>query len=1185
MLKRTVTSTFFLLILCLGLVSAQQTRKQISLNSDWKTIASGVAPLEEKGIEAKNYNAQNWISVDVPHNWDQYEGYRRMKHGNKHGAAWYRKNLTLDNADKGKQHFLFFEGVGSYATVWINGKKVGGHAGGRTTFTLDITEHLDFNGENTIAVKADHPSMIADLPWVCGGCSGEWGFSEGSQPMGIFRPVSLLITDQVKIEPFGIHIWNDDEISKEKAKLQMNTTIKNYGDKSREITIVNRLIDKDGKEVERQESPLVLEPKATKETKQETAFISQPKLWSPKDPYLYKMITEIHEDGKVIDELVTPYGIRWVSWPIGRDDGDHRFFINGEPLYINGICEYEHMMGQSHAFTDEQVLSRVNQMVGAGFNAFRDAHQPHHFKYHEEWDKQGVLLWTQFSAHIWYDTPEFKENFKELLKEWVIERRNSPSVVMWGLQNESTIPKEFAQECTELIRELDPNSYNQKLVTTCNGGEGTDWNVVQNWSGTYGGDPEKYGEELSRQLLNGEYGAWRTLDLHTEGPFVQKGDYSEDRFYQLMQKKVELAEAYKDSLSGQFHWLYNSHENPGRIQNGEGFRDIDRVGPINYKGLVTPWEEPLDAYFMYRSEYSDKVKEPMVYIVSHTWPDRWIETGIKDSLVVFSNCDEVELFNDTDGKSLGRKKNPGMGKNFQWDQVDIQYNVLKAIGYVDGKEMAEDIIVLHHLPESPNFQQLYSDDENLLQGDPDFHYIYRVNAGGPDYIDQNGHLWMSDVQKTTDNSWGSKSWTDEFADMPAFYASQRRTHDPISGSKDWDLFQTFRFGMTKLKYEFPLPDGEYLMDLFFIEPWYGTGAGLNSTGWRTFDVAINDETVIQNLDIWKEAGHDKALKKTVKGQAKDGKLILSFPKITSGQAIISGIGIASMDKSVQPADPSPKNILDLNSNLKGGAKIEVQSWLDTGHPQFSDSDTKFSKLPYLLFGADYIRLPFTLPRKGFSGNFIANKNSIVYVLINDRIKSLPRWMEGFLPIEEDAENNQGENFSVYTKEVSHGEKIQFGSVDKLAKSTSGGMYSIVVVPQYEMGDGEDERPGIHQEAETALFKGDGIETGNFKESKYIEFTEVGEAGIAWEVNPGLAGTYLIRFRYMNVSDEPINVRLQIEASNGVMMRDDEISFPVADEKWRILNTTTGTSINAGKYIIRIHSEDLKGLRLDRMEFQ
>ena len=656
--RKTFLQTIFLAFILFNPAFGQQVRKAVDFNQDWKTISTGLVDLKDDGFENVDFEDGEWKKVNVPHNWDQYEGYRRMKHGNKHGFAWYRKTFTLENKDKGKRHFLFFEGVGSYATVWVNGIKVGEHAGGRTTFTVDITEAATFGKENTLAVKADHPAMIADLPWVCGGCSGEWGFSEGSQPLGIFRPVTLVITDPVRIEPFGVHIWNDTETNREKAKLHVTTELKNYGEKPVNYMVVNSFLDTNGKLVKSVESKVSLQQGELVTIKQELPEFQNPELWSPENPYLYKMVTEIKDKNKIIDLLETPYGIRWISWPIGRERDDNRFYLNDEPIFINGTCEYEHLIGNSHAFSEKQVVSRVEQIVAAGFNAFRDAHQPHHMQYHEEWDKRGILFWTQFSAHIWYDTPAFRENFKKLLREWVKERRNSPSVVLWGLQNESTIPKEFAEECTQIIREMDPLSASQRIVTTCNGGEGTDWNVVQNWSGTYGGDPLKYHLEMTTQLLNGEYGAWRSADLHTEGEFDQKGTLSENRFSQLMEIKVREAESVRDKIAGQFNWLFASHENPGRVQNGEGFRDIDKVGPVNYKGLFTIWGEPLDAFYMYRANYVSNKTNPMVYIVSHTWPSRWEKAGIKNGIDIYSNCDEVELFNDVNKSSLGKLKNP-----------------------------------------------------------------------------------------------------------------------------------------------------------------------------------------------------------------------------------------------------------------------------------------------------------------------------------------------------------------------------------------------------------------------------------------------------------------------------------------------------------------------------------------------
>jgi hypothetical protein len=95
----------------------------------------------------------------------------------------------------------------------------------------------------------------------------------------------------------------------------------------------------------------------------------------------------------------------------------------------------------------------------------------------------------------------------------------------------------------------------------------------------------------------------------------------------------------------------------------------------------------------------------MVYIVSHTWTDRWKTPGVKSEIRVFSNCDEVELFNDVRSESLGRLKKGPIGTHFEWNNVTIKYNVLYAVGYVNGKPMAEDYIVLDHLPKSPRFDQ------------------------------------------------------------------------------------------------------------------------------------------------------------------------------------------------------------------------------------------------------------------------------------------------------------------------------------------------------------------------------------------------------------------------------------------------------------------------------------------------
>ncbi len=852
-------------------------RTIVNLNKGWKT-----------------WMKNDTLKVNIPHNWDDYYGYRQLIHGNLHGTATYSKTFTAPDAGTNKEYFLRFEGVGTYATVMLNGKNVGKFQSGRTTFTLDVTDAIKPGQANRLTVIAEHPAMISDMPWVCGGCSSETGFSEGSQPLGIFRPVVLEVTDDVRIEPFGVHVWNNAKAD----SVFIETEIKNYSKQVAEIELVNKLNNDDGIGVFRLAEKIKLQAGEMKIIKQSSP-ITNPKLWSTESPYLYKLASMIKRADKTTDEISTEVGIRTISWPVKRNDGDGRFYLNGKPTFINGTCEYEHQFGQSHAFSDEQIASRVKQIESAGFNAFRDAHQPHNLLYQKYWDEDGILWWPQFSAHIWYDTPEFRTNFKTLLRQWVKERRNSPSVIMWGLQNESVLPKDFAKECSEIIREMDPTTKTMRVITTCNGGEGTDWNVVQNWSGTYGGNIENYAHELAQpnQLLNGEYGAWRSIGFHTEPTaFDANGKWSENRMCQLLETKIRLAEQVKDSVCGQFMWVFNSHDNPGRRQPDEGYRVIDKIGPINYKGLVTPWEQPTDAYYMYRANYVSAKKDPMVYIVSHTWPDRFQKRSLA-TIEAYSNCDSVKLYNDaTDDNYIGKKKNNGVGTHFMWEHRDIRYNVLRAVGFYGGKPVAEDLIVLNNLEEAPHFNALYADSKPILKGESNYNYIYRVNCGGDAYTDEFGQNWAKD------DTVFSRSWASDFKGLNPYLASQGVTCDPIRGTRDWSLFGHFRFGRHKLKYNFPVPNGRYRVELYFVEPWHGTGGsvGTDCEGLRIFDVAVNDSVVLKNLDIWAEAGHAGALKKVVYANVKNGKLQISFPQVKAGQAVISAIAIASTDMSVKP---------------------------------------------------------------------------------------------------------------------------------------------------------------------------------------------------------------------------------------------------------------------------------------------
>jgi len=1113
-------------------------RVVIPLNDDWQTSLAG---------------SSEWKQVTVPHNWDDYYGYRRQVHGNLHGDALYKKTFTVRQPGNGKRFFLYFEGVGSYATVWMNNKQVGYHAGGRTTFTIDVTNVIRTDGSaNLLEVKVSHPAYIVDLPWVCGGCSRtDRGFSEGSQPLGIFRPVHLVVTNEVRIQPFGVHAWAD--IQKKEARLHSTVTLMNYGATAFSMdTIIHYLVDQKGKVVAGTSETVPVYDQIELTIPIPDIVIKDPHLWSPEDPYCYRIVTIIKNRKEVIDRTETLFGFRTVQW----DSASHRFILNGKPVFINGVAEYEHMIGQSHAFSEEQVRERMKWVQRAGFNAFRDAHQPHNLLYGHLCDSLGVLWWTQFSAHIWYDTDKFRDNFKRLLRDWVIERRNDPSVIMWGLQNESQLPSGFAKECTDLIRYLDPTASLQRPVTTCNGGEGTDWNVPQNWSGTYGGDPDNYGEELKKEILVGEYGAWRTIDLHTEGGFEQNGAYSEDRFTLLMEKKIRLAESVKDSVAGQFFWLLSSHDNPGRVQGGEGWRELDRIGPVNYKGMLTAWDEPTDAFYMFRSNYVSAEKEPMVYIASHTWPNRWLTPGMKNGIAVYSNCGEVELFNDIRSTSLGRKTRNGTGTHFQWDNVNIQYNILYAVGYVNGKAVAADTIVLTHLPAAPHYPDLFRLAENITRPQMGYSYLYRINCGGGFYRDQNGNDWLPDKNYF-------HSWAEDFENIPVDFASQRRTFSPLSNTVDEKLFQSFRYGKDKLRFEFAVPDGDYQVELYFIEPWLGIGGYFEAAGMRLFDVAVNGKTVLKNLDLWKEAGTNKVLKKTVTATIRGGKLVISFPGSTAGQALVAAIAVAE------------KQTRSVGMNRQQEPRFyRLQSWLDIGEKQFADQATRFHSLPPNLFGASWVLQVSTAKEDIFvykpgrdTDLFLAIRNGTEDTLL---VKDFENTRTQIV-----TDENGGTRYDVYRKRIEKGAELSV----KLNPQRI-----ICLQPVSNMQPAYDLKP-------VKAYRTDIAETGKsvIKENRFGRFCTVvhsdGESVIQWPVQTGVADHYSVTVKY-HYGGEKAAGRIQLIDAGGKRLLDLPVEFNFTrDGKWNQFTVRTESMINAGNYMVKLVITDGRGLAVSGIEMQ
>lgn len=1038
-----------------------ETRKSISLNEGWKTWLG-----DDKKAKETAFDDSAWKLVRVPHNWEDYQGYRRKSHGNLHGTAWYRKQLEPAAPEKGVHTFVAFGGAGSYADVYLNGVHLGRHEGGQTGFCLEMTDQLK-EGANLLAVRTDHPEKIMDLPWVCGGCFGTPN-TEGTQPFGINRSVSVYTTGQVRIRPYGVWIL-PQQVKEGHPIVRIRTEIENLEQEPVKIRLQSVIKTPSGETVEVLETEAVLKAGETQTVEQSSREIMGYQLWSLETPVLYSVESTVYAEGSVSDQVENTFGLRFIEWenfkgsaavsvdekkaleepseeneyfsvklksghgqkvqivpggvkiwlpehkpekilirlettlenrdtiphsvtlesfvqtynatksianlktevslepgevktvvqeteefhfldqwtpenPVlhgtystiretedslaeyqqnytsfgiwdteglanrgyafvenGNEAGKkHRFLLNGKHVFLNGTAEYQHRLGSDHAFEPEQIQTRMEQIQAAGFNAFREAHCPHDLHYIDYCDRHGILYWAQMGAHLYFDNEKFHENFKKLTAEFVRERRNSPSLMLWGIQNESLLPTVFATEISNLIRSMDDTASKERLITTCNGGSGSDWNVPQNWCGTYGGSVLDYQESFQKQLMAGEYGQYRVLGKHEEGDCEPRqnagGDVSEELFCYCLETKVRLAEEIREKVYGHYQWIFNAHANPGREEifslDGSG---LDGIGVVNSKGLLTSWGEPVDCFYMYRANYAPKETEPMVYIVSHTWPDRFQKTGEKKDITVYSNCDEVELFEGW-SHSLGRQAKKGKkGEHYTFENCAVTENVLTAVGYVDGKPVAGDQILLKNLPESEELKEFQEAQPDILAGE-EGEVLYRINCGSEQaYTDTHGNVWEADwtEEGTPSGDWSWKSWAQEYTSegLDPRFGSWRTCTEIIAGTKDPELFAGYRYGREKLSYTFQVPDGKYRLNLYFMEPWYGVGGGMDCTGWRLFDVSVNGKTVLENVDIWKEAGVHKAWKVTVPAEAVDGKLVLAFPHVASGQAVISAIEV------------------------------------------------------------------------------------------------------------------------------------------------------------------------------------------------------------------------------------------------------------------------------------------------------
>jgi beta-galactosidase len=484
--------------------------------------------------------------------------------------------------------------------------------------------------------------------------------------------------------------------------------------------------------------------------------------------------------------------------------------------------------------------------------------------------------------------------------------------------------------------------------------------------------------------------------------------------------------------------------------------------------------------------------------------------------------------------------------------------VLSAVGYVNGKVASTDVIVLNHLPQSPNFKDFRDRYSTVLNPQKGYNYVYRVNCGGPDYRDENGNIWQADKGFAT-------SWTKDFPELPKDFASQRRTFSPIRGTNDWKLFQTFRYGKDKLQYEFNVPNGEYLVELYFIEPWLGIDGGMKASSMRLFDVAINGKTVLNDLDIWTEAGTNTALRKIVKAKAVNGKLIISFPESKVGQAVISAIAIASTNKYVNEAKK-------INADRPVYEYI-VKSWLDIGDKVYEYETITFNSLPSNLYGADWIQ--FKTRETNQFASYMAKEPVDFFISVTENstltteLKGIEKTSTQIVTTE-----NGGKYYTVYRRRLKAGESVEKIPADAIA----------VIVPVNNMQPAYDLK--LITQYKTNVVK---LSDGAIKDSVNGRSCAVVQTNnkvtIDYPIQIGAADIYSITMNFYG-KEQPVKGKLQLIGPGNTMMMEEEVSFTFTREgKWNQFTINTGSQINAGNYIVRLVIEKANTLAISGIDIQ
>ncbi len=424
---------------------------RIPLNGLWRFRLDPERSGEALGWQRLEQAGAEWRQVRVPHTWQIEPGSEEY-----YGAAWYWRLFEAPPEWSARAVRIEFEAVFHTATVWVNGRLAGRHAGkGYTTFAFEITAHLRFGGANAIAVRVENDFSAAMLPR---GRSSDW-----THDGGIYRPVSLLVTPKVYLERVDVDAI--PEPGGGRARIEAAAVVRNAGEQPWEGTIGWRIVDAEtGATVARRPraARVRVKPGESVDVKLPPAALAEPKLWHFDRPHLYRFEAELETAGAAAHRIETCFGVRSIEV---RDGG---FYLNGERVRLMGV---ERMAGSNPEFGmaepaewirhDHEEMKELNCV-------FTRVHWPPDRRVLDYCDRRGMLI--QLEVPAWggrtfegmseEPSPEIMQNGLEQLREMILRDRNHPCIFSWGLANEiggqTPVARRFLERMLAEAKRLDP---------------------------------------------------------------------------------------------------------------------------------------------------------------------------------------------------------------------------------------------------------------------------------------------------------------------------------------------------------------------------------------------------------------------------------------------------------------------------------------------------------------------------------------------------------------------------------------------------------------------------------------------------------------------------------------------------------------------------------------------------------